>query len=105
MVNKKKEELEEELKKIEWKLSYLESENSKQQTIYDKKRVLLKNKLIRHDGLYKYYWNYKRKSWEESSKNLYFDFGGCIFEILNDSFLRKITKDEFIKEIMSFECQ
>jgi hypothetical protein len=50
-------------------------------------------------GLYTYNWAYRRKTWDFSNKKIYFDFGSDIWEKINDEFLRKLSKSEFIKLI------
>jgi hypothetical protein len=48
-------------------------------------------------GLYFYYWKYRRQSWNGAKAPIFFDFGGHIFQIIDDHKMRKISIIEFIK--------
>jgi hypothetical protein len=53
-------------------------------------------------GFYTYDWNYRRKSWDYSVKPLFLDFGTHIFQIISDKKLKKISHEDFIKEIKNW---
>ncbi len=59
----------------------------------------IKNK---YKGLYSYYWNYRRKSWDYAECKLFIDFESHIFEILPNNIIRKATKIEFIDRIKNW---
>lgn len=51
----------------------------------------------RFKGEYSYIWKNKRKCWDFSTKRKFLDFdNGFIYEIINDSKIKKISKSEFI---------
>lgn len=55
-----------------------------------------------YKGMYGYNWKYRRKTWDYSNRPLYLDFGTSIFQIQNDSTLRKIPYEEFISFIKAY---
>lgn len=57
----------------------------------------------RFKGEYSYIWKNKRKCWDFSTKRKFLDFdNGFIYEIINDSKIKKISKSEFIHLINFF---
>ncbi len=63
------------------------------------KSVIMKDK----KGLYFYEWKYKRPSWNLSKAPLFFDFGGHIFQVLNNNELRKIPINDFVKFVKEWK--
>lgn len=55
--------------------------------------------MMDYKGLYGYFWKHRRKSWDVASVPIYFDFEDHIFERVNESELRKISKDRFLEII------
>lgn len=82
------------IKEIEESKLQKEIEKEKNQRILNAKQT--------NKGLYSYYWKHRRKSWDYSNKNLFLDFGTHIFEVIDDEFLRKISKEEFINKIKNW---
>lgn len=64
--------------------------------LYEQEQIKIK---IENKGLYTYHWKNKRKTWEYANMPVYLDFGDCIFEVLSDYKLAKISIDEFIKRV------
>lgn len=65
--------------------------------LYKQEQIKIK---IENKGIYTYHWKNKRKTWEYANMPIYLDFGDCIFEILSDYKISKISIDEFIKRVM-----
>jgi competence CoiA-like predicted nuclease len=71
----------------------------KQKNDYTAERFSIMKK---YKGIYSYYWKHRRKSWDYSEKRIYLDFENHIFEILNESGLKKMSKNEFIEKVKNW---
>jgi competence CoiA-like predicted nuclease len=68
-----------------------------EKTMNEKKSKIM----IEKKGLYEYEWRRERKSWANSNCPVYFDFGdGFLFERINDRYLRKVEKKDFISRLL-----
>jgi competence CoiA-like predicted nuclease len=88
--------------KIAKEIIRLENEKIDQKKIRTKVKEKSTTEIMQNfKGLYTYNWGHKRKSWEYSNKQLFLDWGSHIFEIIDEKYLRKITKEDFIQRINS----
>lgn len=79
----------------------LESERQKEiskkaSKFYEQEQIKVK---IENKGQYTYHWKNRRKTWEYANKSVYLDFGDCIFKIMSDYKLSKMSIDDFINFI------
>lgn len=85
-----------------------ERERLQIESIENKKRILDEKEKYRssimkdYKGLYFYYWKYRRQSWGGAKAPIFLDFGGHIFQIIDDRKLRKISISEFIKFVINW---
>ena len=100
--------LAEELRQNDKKIADLEREESRQreeEEVEDNKRYEGERYQImkKFKGLYGYRWKHRRKSWDFSKKPIYLDFGTQMFRIVSDKELKKISTQDFIQKIKSYE--
>jgi len=96
--------------KIEKKIKSLEEVLTLENIEREKLLIKLKNDhtaerfsiMKKYKGIYSYYWKHRRKSWDYSEKRVYLDFENHIFEILSESGLKRISKNEFIEKVKNW---
>lgn len=85
------------LKNLELEIQQEEQEiSSRMNKEHEEDRYKIMRK---YKGLYNYNWKYRRKSWDHAQGEIYLDFKNHVFELIDNSIMRKLSKNEFLDKI------
>lgn len=85
-------------------INYLNAQRTKVlESLHKQKDQTRLNIMKQYKGIYTYRWKHRRKSWDFSTKTIFLDFETHLFAVLEDDTLKKVSRDDFIKDIKNWK--